>query len=111
MLEKALLGARAALALGAAFAGAFGWYCARAYDASLARVYDVPVPRVERSTDPAVLARGRHLAESLGNCTGCHGNGLSGGRSPGAPSELPTPSTSRPTKRGWGAGRPPTSRS
>ena len=52
----------------------------RAYDASASKVYAVPLPAVERSTDPAVLERGRHLAESLGACILCHGSNLGGGR-------------------------------
>jgi mono/diheme cytochrome c family protein len=54
--------------------------CAR-YDASMAKVYDVPVPAVVRSADPAVIARGKHLAESIASCATalCHGVDLGGG--------------------------------
>jgi hypothetical protein len=54
--------------------------CAR-FDASLDEVYDVPVPAIARSTDPVVLARGKHLAESIAGCatTVCHGPDLGGG--------------------------------
>jgi hypothetical protein len=53
----------------------------RAFDASMDKVYDVPVVHVTRSTDPAILERGKHLTESLGGCTGknCHGADLAGG--------------------------------
>src|SRR5581483_247131 len=54
-----------------------------AFDESMDKVYDVPVPtNIVRSTDPAVIARGKHLAESAAACaTGdCHGSDLAGGR-------------------------------
>jgi mono/diheme cytochrome c family protein len=52
----------------------------RAFDASMARVYDIPIPTVTRSTDPLVIARGEHLARSLGGCIACHGEDLAGGK-------------------------------
>ncbi len=51
----------------------------RAFNRSTARVYDVALPQVALSTDSAVVERGRHLAESLGECTTCHGPNLGGG--------------------------------
>jgi len=53
----------------------------RAFDASMARVYEVPVPTVAVSKDPAVLARGKHLAESVAPCAAraCHGPDFAGG--------------------------------
>ena len=53
-----------------------------AYDASMNKTYAVPLPQVVRSNDPAVLARGKHIAESIGGCTAqdCHGPDLAGGR-------------------------------
>lgn len=67
-----------AVALGGAFVG---WQL-HAFDASMERVYDVPLPAVERSTDEAVIARGKHLTESVGACStaDCHGADLAGGR-------------------------------
>jgi mono/diheme cytochrome c family protein len=63
--------------------GAGGWvgYQAHAFNASMARTYDVPLPVIQRSTDPAVLTRGRHLAESIGACSSkdCHGADFGGG--------------------------------
>jgi mono/diheme cytochrome c family protein len=52
------------------------------FDASLDKVYDVPVPDVAASKDPAVIARGKHLATSLGGCSSnaCHGADFGGGR-------------------------------
>ncbi len=53
-----------------------------AYDASMAKTYAPPSPPVVRSSDPAVLARGKHIAEAIGGCTAqdCHGPDLAGGR-------------------------------
>lgn len=49
-----------------------------AFDASVNRVYNVKVPALAASADPALIARGQHLAESLGGCTECHGADLGG---------------------------------
>ena len=51
----------------------------RSFDSAAARVWDVPLPRIAAVTDSAVLARGEHVANALGGCTGCHGPDLSGG--------------------------------
>jgi hypothetical protein len=58
-----------------------GWEV-RAFNASMDTVYDVPVPTITRSTDPAVLARGKHLAESVMPCSNadCHGGDFAGGK-------------------------------
>lgn len=50
-----------------------------AYHRAVARVYDVPVPPITASQDSAVIARGQHLASSIGGCRDCHGPGLGGG--------------------------------
>jgi mono/diheme cytochrome c family protein len=62
--------------------GGFFFWNASAFDASLEKVYDVPLPKLERSTDPAVLARGKHIAEAVYACAtaDCHGPGLGGGK-------------------------------
>ena len=62
--------------------GIFVYTQCSAFDASLAKVYDVPVPNLARSTDPAVIARGKHLVESVGGCASalCHGQDLGGGK-------------------------------
>ncbi len=58
-----------------------GWQ-AHAFDASLARTYERPLPALTRSADEAVVARGKHLAESVGACSSadCHGPDLAGGK-------------------------------
>jgi len=43
-----------------------------------AQVYTVAPLDMTASSDSQVLARGRHIAESFGGCTGCHGPGLGG---------------------------------
>jgi mono/diheme cytochrome c family protein len=63
-------------------AAAYAFVQARAFDASMDKVYDIPVPAVTKSDDPAVVARGKHLAESLTGCTtpDCHGADGAGGK-------------------------------
>ncbi len=83
MVKKILKGVAAAAALVAVAFAAFVWgECAR-FDASVAKVYDVPLPAVTRSSDPAVIARGKHLVESIAACASahCHGADLGGGES------------------------------
>jgi mono/diheme cytochrome c family protein len=65
------------LLTGASYAGYQGY----AYDQSMAKVYDVPVADVTASDDADVIARGKHLTESIGACamSDCHGTDLSGG--------------------------------
>jgi len=41
-------------------------------------VYDIDPLPLFATSDSAVIQRGRHLAESLGNCLGCHGPDLGG---------------------------------
>jgi mono/diheme cytochrome c family protein len=64
-------------------AAVFAAFEVRAFNASMAKVYTVPVPAFTRSTAPAALARGKHVAESLAGCAAsdCHGADLAGGRS------------------------------
>jgi mono/diheme cytochrome c family protein len=63
-------------------AAVFGALQVRGFNASMAKVYDVPPPAIARSTDPAVLARGKHVAESVAGCASadCHGADLAGGK-------------------------------
>ncbi len=48
------------------------------FNRAVARVYDVSPLSVTASQDSAVIARGEHLASSIGGCRGCHGLGLQG---------------------------------
>lgn len=80
MLKKILFGL--AVAVGVAAAGVFVFVRMKvtAFDRSMAKVYEVPLPQVARSTDAAAIERGKHLAESLGGCQGCHGANYAGGK-------------------------------
>lgn len=82
IVKKVLLGVVGVLALATAGAGGFVWTQTSAYDDSMNQVYDIPVPSVTLTTDAATLARGEHLARSIGGCTvsDCHGSDLGGGK-------------------------------
>src|SRR5690242_665571 len=72
----------AVLAVVIVAAAVFGAFQVRAFNASMAKVYNVPLPAIVRATDPAVVARGKHVAESVAGCAAgdCHGIDLAGGR-------------------------------
>lgn len=80
MVKKILFGLAALIVLTAASGGAFVMSKTSALDESLAVKYDVPIPTITVSTEPSVLARGKHLTEALGGCQGCHGENLGGGK-------------------------------
>jgi mono/diheme cytochrome c family protein len=82
LVKKILLGIGTALGAIVVGGGAFVALQVRAFAASTDKVYNVPVPQVTRSSDPAVLARGKHVAESLAPCavSDCHGPDLGGGK-------------------------------
>jgi mono/diheme cytochrome c family protein len=63
---------------GGVYVGGVVW----AYESSLDHEYDVALPDIAPSTDAEVIARGEHLASSLGGCAlaDCHGADLGGGR-------------------------------
>jgi mono/diheme cytochrome c family protein len=69
-----------ALATLAAGVGIFVFWHVRQYDQSTSKVYEVPPRPITLSSDAATLERGKHLAESLGECTVCHGDNFAGGR-------------------------------
>ncbi len=79
---KILIGVGAGVVVIAAGGGVFFWTKTSAFDSSMATVYDVPLPDIKRSDDAEVIARGKHLAESISGCTAgdCHGGELSGGK-------------------------------
>lgn len=80
--KKILLGVGGLLLLGGVALGAYAVPKIRAFDQSIARVYDLSPPSIQRSNDPAVLARGKHLIESITACStaDCHGHDLGGGK-------------------------------
>jgi mono/diheme cytochrome c family protein len=49
------------------------------FDSKMNKKYDVPVTTTQVSTDPAVIQRGKHLAENISVCIDCHGLNLEGG--------------------------------
>jgi mono/diheme cytochrome c family protein len=83
IVKKILLGVGGVVGLGAIGVGVFLFSEARAFDASMNKVYDIPLPDIKSTNDPAVLARGKHLVESLAACAtkDCHGADLAGGNS------------------------------
>jgi len=36
------------------------------------KTYDAPYPEISASSDPAVIARGKHLVYGLSHCASCH---------------------------------------
>jgi hypothetical protein len=80
--KRILVGVGAALAVGASAVAVFAGVQSSAYDASMDRVYDVPLPDIVRSTDPAVIARGKHLVDAVAGCStrSCHAADLGGGQ-------------------------------
>lgn len=82
IVKKVLLGSAFVVGSAVAVVGIYAWSKASAFDASMEHVYDIAVPSLARSSDPAVLARGKHLAESVGACAtaDCHGTDLGGGK-------------------------------
>jgi mono/diheme cytochrome c family protein len=82
MLKKILLVLGGLVALVLLGGGGYVGVVVYKFNASMAKVYDVPPPALAASKDPAVIERGRHLAESVGACTNgdCHGPDLGGGK-------------------------------
>src|SRR4051812_21359275 len=79
VLKKVVLGVLAAIVVAVVVVGGFVFSKVSAFDDSMAKLYSVPMPAVTASTDAAVIARGEHLAHSLGSCFNCHGEKLEGG--------------------------------
>jgi mono/diheme cytochrome c family protein len=80
--KRVLLGVVAVIVVGALTLGTYAFAQAHAFDTSMQKVYGLELPTVTRSTDAAVLSRGKHIAESIGGCAArdCHGADLAGGR-------------------------------
>lgn len=81
-VKRTLLGAGALIGVLLLGGGGFVLSQASAYDSSVEKIYDVPKPSITRSSDPQVLARGKHIAESLAPCASadCHGTDNAGGK-------------------------------
>ena len=80
MLKKIVLGLLGLVLVAAVGAFIFVRLQISAYDESTAKKYDFPLTEVVLPTDPAEAMRGKHLVESIGGCTACHGDDLAGGR-------------------------------
>lgn len=80
-VKRGALGFLALALLVGAGGGTYGYVQTSTYDASMSKIYDVPPLPLVRSTEPAVIARGKHLASSLAGCAlhDCHGGDLGGG--------------------------------
>lgn len=81
-VKRGFAGIGSVLGIGLLGGGGFAFVQASAFDSSLDKKYDVAIPTVTRSTDPQVLARGKHISDSLGACStaDCHGGDLAGGK-------------------------------
>lgn len=81
-LKRVLSGFALLAGLVVVSAAAFVAFHVLRFDASMDQVYDVKLKAISRSTDAAVLARGEHLAKSVGGCvvSDCHGADLGGGK-------------------------------
>jgi hypothetical protein len=82
IVKRVLLGVGGVLGLILVGGGAFVGCQVHRYNASMDQVYDVPVPTIARVTEPVALARGEHVAEAVGGCSGgdCHGTDYAGGK-------------------------------
>jgi mono/diheme cytochrome c family protein len=104
MLKRILKGFGVLVVVVAVAAVTFVGLQVRAYNASFATRYEVPLPKIVRSADPAVLERGKHLAESLGGCAtaDCHGGDLGGGKAieMGPVGKMPAPNITPGGTRG-----------
>lgn len=82
ILVKVGLGLGALILLAAAGGGIFVWTQVSAFDESMAKRYDIPVRDIRAAEGPEALARGEHLARSVGACAAsdCHGADLAGGK-------------------------------
>lgn len=81
-LKRGLVGAGALAAVLAGGVSVFVAVQVRAFEASMDKVYDVPAPAIARSTDAAVVERGKHVVEAVAGCASadCHGADLAGGK-------------------------------
>lgn len=82
VMKKVLVSVGAVVGVAALGLGGFVFVQVRAFDASMDKTYDQPPLKIERSTDAAVIARGKHLVEGVAGCSGkdCHGSNLAGGQ-------------------------------
>jgi cytochrome c553 len=76
--KKVLLSLGILVVVAALGGGAFVLFQVLAFDASMNKDYGIEPLDFHASTDPAIIARGKHLAEANGGCMECHGSDLGG---------------------------------
>ncbi len=82
-LKRIGIGLAALVGLVVVVGGIYVWRQVAAYDASIEKVYPIaPLDKFVRSSDPAVIERGKHLAFSFVGCAlnDCHSPDLGGGK-------------------------------
>ena len=82
LLIRVGLGLLGLIVLVGAGGGIYVYLQISAFDASVAKEYDVAPLPLQRSVDPAVIARGKHLSESIAGCAmkDCHGPDFAAGK-------------------------------
>src|SRR6185312_4253273 len=91
--KKLLRGGAIVIASAALSGGAFVVFQVAAFDMSVDNDYGIAPLDLPALTDAEVIARGKHIAESIGGCMGCHGGDLGGkpGEDIGPLGEVPAP--------------------
>src|SRR5262245_30863835 len=81
-LKRIGIGLGVVILLVAVIGGGYVYAKTSAFDSSMSKVYSVAPLKIERSTDPVVLARGKHLVEAVMPCSigDCHGGDFGGGK-------------------------------
>lgn len=78
ILKKLFLGLAIIIVVVSAGGVAFALFQASAFNASIDKVYEIAPLPIHAVADPEVIARGKHIVESLGGCGECHGGDLGG---------------------------------
>lgn len=80
-LKRIAFGLSGLLAVAAFTIGGYAYSQGSSFDDSLQKVYSIPVRPLKAEPSMENIARGKHLAESLGGCAlgECHGSNLAGG--------------------------------
>jgi len=79
IVKRVLLGLVVLVVVLGGSVAAYATMQSRVFDASMNKVYDVAPLSLQRSTDPAVIARGKHVAESIAPCASKECHGIDGG--------------------------------
>ncbi len=81
VLKRVGLGLLVVIAVVGVSVAVYAHMLGSAFDESMQKVYDVPLPKIARTTDPVVVARGKHVVDAIAACSSrdCHGGDLGGG--------------------------------